>query len=62
MPPTTQKQIRSVALAKLERVHGELESLAGSKTIKDAMREHIRYIDRKVLEAIALLEVRTVKS
>jgi hypothetical protein len=61
MPPTTQKQIRAVAVEKLERVHGELQDLSNSKNVKGDMREVIRYIDRKVLEAIALLEVRTVK-
>lgn len=57
MPPTTQKQIRAVALEKLERVHGELEDLIVSKTIKHDDREVLRYIHRRILEAIALLGV-----
>jgi hypothetical protein len=62
MPPTTQKQIRAVACDKLERIHDELEELERSKTIKSDTREIVKYLRRKLLEALALLRVQEYKS
>lgn len=61
MPPTTQKQLRAVAIEKLERIHDELETLERSRSTKGDTRTVLNYLRRKLLEALALLRVQEYK-